>query len=84
MRKSMRKALPIIALGLAACETTNSDDWVGGDRTPFNQAERSCEEQTQSIREDEDKRDFFIGCMTALGWTPKPGATVNLPGDRDG
>ena len=65
-------ALALFALAaLPACETTNSEDWVGGASTPFEQAERSCEEQMDSIHEQENRREFFIGCMSALGWMPK-------------
>jgi hypothetical protein len=63
---------------LAACETTNSSDWNGGSGTPFKQAERSCNELLPTVSKAESKRDFFIGCMSALGWTPKPGASVDL------
>ena len=69
-------ALPLLAL--AACETTNSDEWSGGDGTPFKQAERSCLELTESIEASAEKRDFFIGCMGALGWAPKPDATIEF------
>ena len=68
----------LLLLVLAACETTNSDDWTGGDGTPFNQAERSCGELNKSIAKEEDRRAFFIGCMGALGWAPKPGAQIDL------
>jgi hypothetical protein len=75
----MRRTIPMIAiLALGACETTNSDQWTGGAGTPFKQAERSCGELTKSIREEADRRDFFIGCMGSLGWTPRPGAAIDL------
>jgi hypothetical protein len=67
-----------ILLLLAACETTNSSDWIGGEGTPFKQAERSCNELLPTISKEEDRRAFFIGCMRALGWTPKAGASVDL------
>ena len=72
-------------VALAACETTTSDDWTGGGSTPFKQAERSCEEQTQNIRSEEAgaKADFFVGCMKALGWEPKPGTAIELFEDED-
>lgn len=63
---------------LSACETTNSDNWTGGTATPFNHAERSCGSLTDDISKDENRRDFFIGCMQALGWTPKPGASIEI------
>jgi hypothetical protein len=65
-------------LALAACETTNSSDWNGGAGTPFKQAERSCQEELKTISKAENRRDFFIGCMGALGWTPEAGASINL------
>ncbi|ANY20821.1 hypothetical protein A6F68_02321 [Tsuneonella dongtanensis] len=76
----MGRAVPIIAVAvlLSGCETTNSSDWTGGAATPFDQAEKSCLELTESIADAADKRDFFIDCMGALGWTPNPGASVEL------
>lgn len=68
----------LLALALAACETTNSDNWTGGASTPFNQAERSCEGMVEDIEREDNRRDFFIGCMQALGWTPKPAASIAL------
>ena len=63
---------------LAACETTNSSDWNGGSGTPFKQAERTCQEELKNISKEENRRDFFIGCMSALGWALRPGASVDL------
>lgn len=63
---------------LAGCETTNSVDWSGGQSTPFKQAERSCTELLPTVAKEESRRDFFIGCMQALGWTLKPGGSVDL------
>ncbi|GGD93686.1 hypothetical protein GCM10011515_11840 [Tsuneonella deserti] len=75
----MNRAAPLILLCmLAACETTNSSDWSGGPGTPFKQAERSCQDLLGSVSKEEDRRDFFVGCMRALGWTPKPGASIDL------
>jgi len=75
----LRRVAPIaMLLVLAACETTNSSDWAGGEGTPFKQAERSCNELLPTVEKEEDRREFFIGCMTALGWTPKPGASIDL------
>ena len=67
-----------ILLVLAACETTNSSDWTGGPGTPFKQAERSCNDLLPTVSEEGDRRAFFVGCMKALGWTPKPGASIEL------
>jgi hypothetical protein len=67
----------LLALALAACETTNSDDWVGTEGTPFSQAERSCGVMLEDVGE-ERRREFFIGCMAALGWAPKPGASIDI------
>lgn len=66
------------ALSLGACETTNSDNWTGGASTPFNQAERSCESLAKDVEKEDNRRDFFIGCMQSLGWSPKPGASIAL------
>lgn len=75
----MRVAIPaFLLILLAGCETTNSDEWNGGNGTPFNQAERSCGELTESIGEAADRREFFIGCMQSLGWSPKPGVQIDL------
>ena len=68
----------VLALVLAACETTNSSDWTGGGGTPFKQAERTCQEELKNISKEENRRDFFIGCMSALGWALRPGASVDL------
>jgi hypothetical protein len=68
----------LLALALAGCETTNSDDWTGGATTPFNHAERSCESLAEDVDNKERRRDFFVGCMGSLGWTPKPGASIAL------
>jgi len=76
----MRRTVIVLAtaLALAACETTNSEDWTGDPGTPFKQAEKSCENLLPDIGMDEDRREFFIGCMGALGWSPKPGASIAL------
>ena len=67
-------------VALAACETTNSDDWTEGDpNVPFNTAEDTCETQTNSIEDEEDRPEFFAMCMTALGWTPRPGTPYATP-----
>ncbi len=76
----MRRTLPILLLPFAlnACETTNSDDWVGGAATPFGQAEKSCTDLLETISDDDDRREFFVGCMKALGWAPKSSASIDL------
>ena len=75
----MRVRLSLLCLLLlAACETTNSNDWTGGNGTPFKQAERSCNELLPAVAKEEDRREFFIGCMQALGWTPKVGASITV------
>jgi hypothetical protein len=76
--KLIRVAPIAVLLTLAACETTNSSAWSGGQGTPFKHAERTCNELLPTIGKDESRRDFFIGCMQALGWTLKPGGSVNL------
>jgi len=63
---------------LGACETTNSDSWTGGARTSFNQAERSCELLAEDVEADSNRREFFIGCMGSLGWSPRPGASIDI------
>ena len=84
MKLSIRVATAVLFVQ-TGCQSTTSDDWDGGASTPFTQAERSCEEQTQSIRSEEPgaKREFFVGCMSALGWTPKPGRAIELFEDED-
>ena len=57
------------ALSLAGCETTGEDRWTGGARKPFDQAERTCEEQAARIAEESERPAFFSGCMRAFGWT---------------
>lgn len=76
MARSITVALA--ALAIAGCETTNSDDWAGGASTPFGQAERSCGALIEDVDRAEARRDFFIGCMASLGWTPRPGASIAL------
>lgn len=76
----MRRTLPILLIpfALSACETTNSDEWTGGAATPFGQAEKSCTDLLDTISDNDDRREFFVGCMRALGWTPKPGASIEV------
>lgn len=74
-----RAALPLaLVSALGACETTNSSDWSGSREKPFRQAEKSCLGQADAIEDKANRRKFFIGCMGALGWNPKPGASVDL------
>lgn len=72
-------AATLAALALAACETTNSDEWIGEGETDFNQAERGCRAQTESIAEEENRPEFFVECMEALGWRPRPGTEYAAP-----
>ncbi|MGN3973084.1 hypothetical protein [Tsuneonella sp. SYSU-LHT278] len=75
----MRRALILFAaIALPACQTTDSDDWTGGAHTPFGQAEKSCTELLQTTSKEQNRREFFVGCMGALGWTPKPAASIDL------
>ena len=75
-------AMPLAALSLAGCETTNGSDWVENDPSvPFDDAESTCEEQTESIENEENRPEFFTDCIVALGWTPKPGTTFSTPWD---
>ncbi|MCH2486362.1 MAG: hypothetical protein MK010_01270 [Erythrobacter sp.] len=67
-------ALLGIALSLSACETTNEDEWTGGARKPFDQAERTCEEQADRIAEASGRPAFFTECMRAFGWTRRSDA----------
>ena len=62
------------ALVLSGCETTNEDDWTGGARKPFDQAERTCEEQAARIAEESERSAFFTDCMGAYGWTRRSAA----------
>jgi hypothetical protein len=73
-----RVASITLLLALAGCKTTNSSDWSGGGGTPFKQAERTCQEELKNISKADNRRDFFIGCMSALGWTPRAGASIDL------
>lgn len=75
----MRRTVLILSLlVLSGCETTDPDDWTGGRSTGFKQAERSCGELMQSISAKADRREFFVGCMESLGWSPKPGASIEI------
>lgn len=78
MLTGMRFLAPALCLiALSGCETTNADGWTGGATTPFDQAERSCEEQMEFISQEENRREFFIGCMRALGWEPKGNPSID-------
>lgn len=76
MARSTNVAL--VALLLTACETTNSENWTGGASTSFNQAERSCGVLADDVEAAENRREFFIGCMGSLGWSPKPDASIDI------
>ncbi len=76
----MRRYIPtamlgLVLLSLAACETTNEDEWNGSGVKPFDQAEETCEEQADGLRVDDDRGEFFTACMASFGWTPKGGAS---------
>ena len=45
---------------------------------PVKQAERSCQDLMGTIAKEDARREFFVGCMRAFGWTPKPGASIDL------
>jgi len=70
----------LAALALTGCQTANGADWLrnGSGKTGYRQAERTCLTQSGAIEKDANRRDFFIGCMGALGWAPKPGASIEL------
>jgi hypothetical protein len=74
----MRGIAPLAALALlAACQTIEDSDWVGGRLgTPFNQAERTCHDQQEFVAEKDKRPHFFTECMAAFGWTPKAGAAT--------
>ena len=66
--------LALASLALAGCQTTDGDDWVeGAPNAPFKQAERTCEDLTKEIEKEANRPGYFVRCMGALGWTPKPG-----------
>ena len=66
-------ALVGVVLALSGCETTNEDEWAGGARKPFHQAEQTCEAQAARIAEESARPAFFTGCMQAFGWTLRAG-----------
>ena len=75
-----RLALVAVALVLAGCETTNEDEWTsaaGG--TPFDQAEDTCETQLEFIESEEGHQRFFVDCMAAYDWRPRPGTPFANP-----
>ena len=64
----------LVSLALAGCQTTDGDDWVeGSPNAPFKQAERTCGDLTKEIEKEANRPGYFVRCMGALGWTPKPG-----------
>ena len=66
-------ALVGVVLALSGCETTKEDEWAGGARKPFHQAEQTCEAQTARIADESARPAFFTGCMKAFGWTRRAG-----------
>ena len=71
-----RTTLIAFALALVSCGTTNKPDWTGGAGASFRNAEITCENQAERIEDEANRSDFFVGCMGALGWTPKPGTPM--------
>ena len=72
----MKAARPVLAaaLLLSACETTNESEWASApEGTPFDHAERTCESQQEAIAEEAARPAFFVKCMAAFDWTPRPG-----------
>ncbi|UVI38818.1 hypothetical protein [Qipengyuania spongiae] len=79
----MRNTASILALlaasaSIGGCTTSSEDNWRGGATTPFAQAERSCREQLEFVSDEENRREIFTGCMAALGWTPREGASLEI------
>lgn len=78
---------PYIALGLAvalgglgACRTTAESEWLGNPTLkPFRQATQTCEDQVDNIRVGSERDRFYLECMAAFGWQPRPGEEPNLP-----
>lgn len=69
--------LALVVLPLAGCATTKKSQWNGGALSKFVNAQRSCDEQALQVDAKDKRRAFFIGCMGALGWTPKPDAEID-------
>ena len=63
-----------VVLALSSCETTNEDEWTGGGRKPFHQAEQTCEAQAGRLTEEKARPAFFTDCMRTFGWTRRSGA----------
>lgn len=62
---------------LAACQTTDDSEWTRGSvSTPFNQAERTCQDQQAFVADEAKRPAFFTECMAALGWTPRAGSAT--------
>ena len=68
------------ALALAGCKTDDAADWshIGPGGTEFRQADRTCEDQLQFVADESERTDFYVKCMAALGWAPRPGATIEI------
>ena len=78
-----KRVLVIGAGGLGSCRPCGNSAsarrrFSGGGGTPFKQAERTCLDLMDSIREEDGRSDFFLGCMNAYGWTPRPGAMLDF------
>jgi hypothetical protein len=70
----------VLLLALTACQTTQSEDWMQGEPSvSFADAEESCEEQARNIEEEENRPEFFVLCMAALGWTPTAASPFATP-----
>jgi hypothetical protein len=64
------------ALLLAGCETTNSENWARGHPSvPFSEAEATGEGETAQSEDEENRPEFFAGCMGVLGWRPTQDST---------
>ena len=59
-------ALVGVVLALSGCETTNEDEWAGGARKPFHQAEQTCEAQAARIAEESARPAFFTGIVRCV------------------
>lgn len=72
-------AIAAALLVLAGCQTSNGDGWNGPRLgTSYRQAEKTCLGEANLMTRDANRREFFVGCMGALGWTPKPGAEIEF------
>ena len=82
MRKlAANGAIMVVALTVSGCQTTEEENWIGGERKSFAQAERACEEMTSRVSEAQQRPEYFVGCMQAYGWQPRAGTTFATPGN---